>query len=504
MEMLMNKEEMLKKYNDWKFRCSAYEMALSIIGIDKLTVAPPDGSAYRDERTAYLAGELFSIRTDPEIAEILKVLKNDETIDPDIRKEAELNFKSVSDILCIPKEEYVAFRHLSDQAYDAWYEAKTKSDYSIFEPYLKKIIEARKKMYGYRDSALPLYDRMLDDYEPGMTTEKYDEFFGKLKERLVPLIRKVTAAEQVDESFAFRSYPTGLQKAWTEKQLLPYLGFTKNWGYQNETEHPFTSWTCQNDCRTTTKYLENNVMSSIFSTIHETGHAWYEHNISPKYDGSILSSGVSSGMHESQSRFCENYLGRSLPFWEANYESLQKQFPEQLGDVTVEQFVNACNASEPSFVRTEADELTYPLHILIRYEIEKGLFSGEISVEGLDQTWNEMYKKFLGVDVPDAAKGILQDVHWSSGDFGYFPTYALGSAFGAQFYRQMRKEMDVDEALRSGNYLACISWLKEHIHQYGCRYNADEIMRMATGEPFDPEYYIEYLEEKYTKLYHLD
>ena len=342
----MTFQDTLKTYEDWKFRLSAYDMALSIINIDKLTVAPPAGTSFRDERTAFLAGELFSIQTDPKILPVLAELKNSEDADSDLRKEAETYEKEINKILSIPKEEYVAFEQALSASYDAWLKAKTTEDYSVFAPHLKGMIEWRKKLYGYRNSSIPLYDQMLDEYEPGTNREFYDRFFRRLKERLVPLIRRVVNA--------------------------------------NETEHPFTAWTCENDCRTTTKYVEDNLAAAIFSTVHEVGHAWYEHNINPKYDGTILSYGVSSGMHESQSRFCENYLGRSRAFWEANYNSLQTRFPNELSDVTLDQFVRAVNASKPSLVRTEADELTYPLHIMIRYEIEKGLFDGSINPEDLE------------------------------------------------------------------------------------------------------------------------
>lgn len=500
----MNFTEALKAYNDWKFRLSAYEMALSIISIDKMTVAPPAGAAYRDERSAFLAGESFSIETDPNIIPILRQISESDEADPDLKKEASVYLREVMKIVSIPKEEYVAFDRDANASYDAWLEAKEKADYGIFEPHLKKMIEWKKKLYGYRDSDLPLYDQMLDDFEPGMNQSAYDRFFDILKAKLLPLIQDISQAEPIDESVLSRICPVDEQKRWTTEVLLPYLHFDPSWGYQNETEHPFTSWTCENDCRTTTKYLADNFTSSIFSTIHETGHAWYEHNIDPKYDGAILSTGVSSGMHESQSRFCENYLGRSRPFWTANYPSLQKAFPSQLGDVSLDVFMRAINASKPSLVRTEADELTYPIHILIRYEIEKGLFSGTISTEGLDRTWSGLYKEYLGVAPGNAAEGILQDVHWSSGDFGYFPTYALGSAFAAQFYHAMRRDIDVDGALESGRYIDLMHWLKEHIQKYGARYSADEIMKMATGEPFNPEYYTDYLTRKYRALYHLD
>lgn len=498
----MNLDTLLTKYRDWLFRASAYRMALSIIGIDKMTVAPSGGASYRDERTAYLAGELFSIETDPEMAEVLKELMNHPEADEDDRRAAALYYRDMMKTVCIPKEEYTEFRRLQDASYDAWLQAKRQNDYSVFEPYLKKVIETQKKFYGYRDSSLPLYDRMLDDFEPGMNTEKYDAFFGALKKRLLPLIQKVKNAPQIDNSFLFEEYDIEGQKKYTA-HILKYLHFDPEWGYQNETEHPFTSWTCENDCRTTTKYVINNVASAVLSTVHEVGHATYEHNVDPKYDGMILSEGISSGMHESQSRLMENYLGRSRAFWQYNYPYLQKQFPSQLSGIDGETFWRALSVSSPGLIRTEADELTYPVHIMIRYEIEKGLFDGSISTQGLDETWNDLYEKYLGVRAQKASEGILQDVHWSDGSFGYFPTYALGSAFSAQFVHRMRQEIDVDQALAEGRMDICIAWLKEHIHRWGCRYDAAEVMRLAAGSSFDVNYYLDYLEKKYTELYGL-
>ncbi len=497
----MTKEELLKKYEEWVLKMSAYQMALAIIGVDKQTVAPKAGNEYRDLRTSILAGEAFSIQTDPEMKEVLEALLK-EDLDGDTRRAVELYYKEMMHVVSIPKDFFVEHSNLVNESYNAWLEAKTKDDYSIFAPYLAKVIEDSKKIYGYRNSTETLYNQMLDDFEPGMNEEKYDAFFAKVKERLVPLIQKVVNAKQIDTAFLYQNYPVEEQKK-ASKEILKYLHFDEDWGYQNETEHPFTSWTCENDCRTTTKYLPNNLPSAILSTVHEVGHATYEHDIDPKYDGMILSNGVSSGMHESQSRLFENYLGRTLSFWKANYPILQKYFPKQLEGITVEQYVDAINASTPSLIRTEADELTYPMHILIRYEIEKGLFNGTIPVEKLNETWNKMYKEYLGVDVPNDRDGILQDVHWSDGSFGYFPTYALGSAFSAQFMKAMRKDIDVDELLENNKFDEIIAWLKEHIHQYGCRYTAEEIMLKATGEPFNPDYYLDYLEEKYTKLYNL-
>lgn len=476
-------------------------MALAIIGIDKMTVAPLAGSAYRDERTAILAGELFSIETDPKMYELLKEMRND-PLEPAMAKAVSLYIREMEKILLVPKEEYVAFQHLKDESYNAWLEAKQKKDYTVYEPYLKRIIEGTKKLYACRNLQISLYNQMLDDYEPGMTMETYDRFFEQVKERLVPLIREIKTRPQIKKDFLFGNYPVALQKEYMDG-ILNYLRFDSSWGYQNETEHPFTSWTSENDCRTTTKYLPNQVVSAILSTVHEVGHATYEHDIDPQYDGMILSEGVSSGMHESQSRLFENYLGRTLAFWQYNYPPLQKKFPELLEHVSVEQFVNAMNASEPSLIRTEADELTYPIHILIRYEMEKGIFEGSLSPDHLEEEWNRLYKAYLGVDVPSPDRGILQDVHWSDGSFGYFPTYALGSAFAAQFMHTMRKQIPVDEYLAHDEFDKIVAWLKENIHQYGCRYEANEILAFCTGEPFNPDYYFDYLEEKYRSLYHI-
>lgn len=498
----MMREEMIEAYRSWVFRMSAYQMAIALIDIDRATAAPSDGAAYRDEREAYLAGELYSIMMDEKMKETVDTLKDDPDIDPVIAKGCALYSEKLSKMMSFPKDMFVDQNILFNKAYDAWLSAKKANDYSIFEPYLKKIIESRRQEYAMRDSDLPIYDQMLDDYEPGMRCEDYDAFFSEVKRRLVPLIEKIKEAKQIDTSFLHQEYPIEGQKKFME-YLLSYLHFDPSWGYQNETEHPFTSWTCSSDCRTTTKYVINDVSSAILSTIHEAGHAWYQHNINPDYDGTILSEGVSCGMHESQSRLLENHLGRSYSFWKANYPVLQDIFPSQLGHISLEQFVSAINASQPSLIRTEADELTYPLHIAIRYEIEKGLFDGTISVSGLDETWNAMYEKYLGVRADQAGQGILQDVHWSSGSFGYFPTYALGSAFAAQFVHTMEKQIPVNQLLEENRFDEIEAWLKDNIHQYGCFLDPKQVMVHATNEPFNVNYYLDYLCDKYTKLYDL-
>ena len=497
----MTVEEKMKKYKDWIFKMSAYQMALSVINFDKMTVAPAGGNDYRDERTSFLAGELFSISTDEEMIGILKDLK-DCDIDPDEKKAIELQYEDIVKSARVPKDFYIEYQNLVASSHNYWLKAKKADDYSIFEPYLKKVIEKTKKMYEYIDPDKDCYDQMLDRYEPGMNKEKYDVFFDALKAEIPDLIKRVGEAEAIDDSFLYIDYDIEGQKKFME-HLLKYLHFDPEWSYQGETEHPFTDWICENDCRTTTKYLPDNAISAILSTVHECGHAWYAHNVDDKYDGTVLLSNISFGMHESQSRLCENYLGRTEAFWEYNYPILKETFPTQLGNVSFEQFMNAINVAKPSLVRTEADELTYPLHILIRYEIEKGLFEGTIQTEGLDKTWNSMYKKYLGIDVTSDREGILQDDHWADGAIGYFPTYALGTAFAAQFMHKMREDIDVDDLLKNNHYDKIMDWLRENIHKYGCRYDAKEVMEKATGEDFDPKYYIDYLKNKYERVYNL-
>lgn len=491
----MTVDEMLKKYEEWTFKKSAYMMALSIINFDKMTVAPAGGNEYRDERTAFLSGELFSISTDDEMIEILSKLK-DADIDSDIKKSIQMEYKDIVEAARVPKDFYIDYQNLVSTSHNYWLKAKQEDDYSIFEPYLKQVIEKTKQMYLYMDPETDPYDKMLDRYEPGMNKAKYDEFFGALKESVPALIRKVVERQNADDSFLYIDYDIEGQKKFME-HLLKYLHFDPEWSYQGETEHPFTDWVCENDCRTTTKYLPNNAISAILSTVHECGHAWYAHNVDDKYDGTALLSNISFGMHESQSRLCENYLARTESFWKANYPVLKETFPEQLGEVSLDEFVAAINVARPSLVRTESDELTYPMHILIRYEIEKGLFDGTISTEALNETWNAMYEKYLGVKVTSDREGILQDDHWADGAIGYFPTYALGTAFAAQFMHQMRKDIDVDSLLENSHYDEIMKWLRENIHRYGCRYKAEEVLEKCTGEKFNPEYYIKYLEEKF-------
>lgn len=497
----MTKEEKLLQLKQWEDKVNAYGMALTMIGLDANNNPPTDGGSYRNEKRAILAGEAFKLENDPSIYELLKDLEKEE-LDRDEKRIVELYVKEFEKTRSVPQEEFVEYQKCLGASEQAWLKYKLEDNYEGYEPYLKELIEKHKKLISYQNSPLSLYNRMLDDHQNGWNEEKYDAFFNKVKERIIPLIKEIVQAKQIDQSFLFKTYPAKAQREFMP-EILSYIAFTPNWGKLGESEHPLTTSINKNDIRFTTKYRENNIAMAILSSIHEVGHAYYGHQVSDRYDGTIISHTINAGIHESQSRLCENHLGRSLPFWKVNYPKLQKAFPTQLEGVTTEDFYRAINASEPSLIRTDADELTYPLHIIIRYEIEKGLFNGSIPTENLNKVWNEKYEEYLGVKVPNDKDGILQDMHWPYAYFGYFPTYALGSAYAAQFYHKMKEEIDVDQLLLDSQYPVIMEWLKTHVHQYANRYSPDEVLEKATGETFQVNYYLDYLEEKYRRLYNL-
>ncbi len=320
---------------------------------------------------------------------------------------------------------------LTNEASDIWHKAKEESNFELFRPVLEKLVSFNQKFAGYYDASKKPYDALLNEYERGVDMEYLDHFFAVVREKLVPLIHAIGEAPQIDDSFLHRHYPAEAQRRFSD-YLMEVLGLDRGHCTIGETEHPFTLEFNNKDVRITTNYKEDNVVDSMFSVIHEGGHAKYELGIRDDLQYTCLAGGVSMGVHESQSRFYENIIGRSYPFIQAIFPNMQEFFPEQLGDVTAEQMYRAVNRVEPSLIRTEADELTYCLHVMIRYEIEKMLIGGTLEVKDVPEVWNRMYREYLGVDVPDDRRGCLQDSHWSGGSFGYFPSYALGSAYGAR------------------------------------------------------------------------
>mgnify|MGYP001042177947 CR=1 FL=1 len=498
----MSIKEQMKRYNEIQQLLAAYNLCISTVYFDKLTIAPKSGVSETNKSLGMISTEYFKIVTGEEYVGIVSNLyKNRDKLNDINNRKITLAYKNIEDLKNIPEKEYTEYQILCGNSEAAWEKAKEEHDYSIFEPYLLKVIEYQKKFCNYRNPDKSAYELLLDDYEEGMTIDKYDEFFTLVKNELVPLIKKINLkSEMVDDSIITGKFSVKKQER-VMKFLKRYLGFNDSWGYMGVSAHPFTSGLSNNDVRITTAYDENNISSSIFSVIHETGHATLEHQVAKKFDGTIIKSSLTSAIHESQSRLFENNLGRSKEFWVSNYPKLQRIFKKEFENVTLDEFIRAINSSKPSFVRTESDELTYSIHILIRYEIEKGIFDGTIDVNNLKEVWNQKYYQHLGVKVEDDSLGILQDIHWSDGSFGYFPTYSLGSAYAAQIENTMRKELDVDYLLSNNQMRVINKWLKGNLHQYGALYSPNKLLLKVTGEEFNPKYYIKYLKEKYSKLY---
>lgn len=466
--------------------------------------APEEAADYTAKLVGILAGESFALCTSDETVKLLKDClehPSDDEVETAIVKRL---WEDYEKICHIPKEEYIAYQELVSKGMNRWERAKDEKDFSLFSPVLKELVEMSKKINGYRPrkEGLTLYDMMLDEYEKGFTTKELDRFFGELKDELLPIVKKVSEKQDIVRTdFLTRNCSIDEQKHFNYV-LAEYLGFDHTRGVIAESAHPFTTSLHNRDVRITTHYYEDMITSAIFSTIHETGHAIFEQNNSDRITMTPLAGG-SCAVHESQSRMFENMIGRSEAFWEPIYPKFQEIFEEQFGDVTLEEFVRAVNAAKPSLIRTESDELTYCFHIMIRYELERELFDGDLSVDDLPKLWNQKYREYLGVEPENDAEGVLQDVHWSGGMFGYFPSYALGNAIAAQIYHSMEKKVDIDKALRSGDLEAILAYLREHIHQYGAMRETKRLLLDATGEEFNPSYYIQYLKDKYIKLYEL-
>ena len=496
----MNKKEALKVFKNYQERINAYQIILSTAYYDKDTIAPKKGNKERFKALSTVYGDAFEIETNPEYLEAVKTLK-DFDLGEEKNREIYLVNKSLENIIKFTKQEAMEYDMACMESTAAWENAKHLSDYSIFEPHLLKLIEMSKQRAKKRNPDIDPYDLYLDDYEEGMTKKKYDEFFSLIKTELLPLIKEVNDnQDKIDDSFLYKYYPQDKQEIFM-KELIKFLGFDSSWGYMGVSEHPFTNGFSENDVRITTSYNEYNITSCIFSIIHEVGHAFYEHQVDHKYQETMIKRMISSGMHESQSRFFENYLGRRKSFWTTLYPKLQEIFPENLKDVSLDEWIKAINVSKSSLIRCDADELTYPIHILIRYEIEKDIFEGKADLKNLNKVWNKKYKEYLGIDVLKDKDGILQDIHWSDASFGYFPTYALGSAIGAQILHTLAKDMDFDSQLEKGNFKAVTNYLKKNIQRFGALYDYNTILKMATKETFKPKYYISYLKKKYKSLY---
>jgi carboxypeptidase Taq len=491
-----------KEYQAYLEKVASYGLALNTLYWDQVTIAPKKGQAYRNKMISILSGELFDYQISEEVITLLEAVKQDPEADEITVIEVKQILKELNHIRYIPKREYIAFTQLLGDSEIAWERAKETNDWQLFKPFLSQVIQQTKQNISYRKSDLPVYQQLLDDFEPGMSIEAYDKFFALVKKELVPLIHKINAKEIARPSLLDIFVPISKQREVID-MLAEALHYSKDSGYIGTAVHPFSSSFTANDNRVTVSYDEHAFISSIFSLIHEIGHATYNGQVNPEFEGRFIANSMSYGLHESQSRMYENMLGRSKEFWKPLYPRIVKIIDE-LAEYTLDEFIFAINYVSNTLIRTEADEVTYPLHVLIRYEIEKALFSDQLTVDDLPEVWNQKMKEYLDVIPPNDTLGVLQDVHWSGGSFGYFPTYALGSAYSAQFYHKMSESLNIDKTLASNRFDLINDYLKTTIHQYGGLYNAPELFEKVCHAPFNPTFYIDYLVHKYSTLYNLD
>ena len=476
----------------------------SILSWDQQVNMPPAGAEARGQQLATLGKIAQEKFTSDEVGRLLEDLKKEYT-DPETDEGAliRVTARTYEKAKSVPAEFIAEQAIAATKGVEAWVEAKAKSDFSIFRPHLEKNVELVKKYVSFFPPADHPYDTLLDDYEPGMKTAEVHEIFGNLRPKQVALIKAISEAKQIKSEFLNKAYNE--KKVWDfSEKIITKFGYDFNRGRQDKAPHPFETTFNVNDVRITNRFEKNAPLATLFSAMHECGHALYELGSNPAYERTPLSGGTSLAVHESQSRMWENLVGRSFPFWEHFYPELKKTFSSQLDGVSLKNFYRAINKVEPSFIRVNADEATYNLHIMLRLEIEIGLVDGSIEVKDLPEIWNAKMRDYLGITPPNDAEGVLQDIHWSYGSIGYFSTYALGNIVSAQLWEQINKEIkDLDEQIRKGQFGELREWLRTKIHVHSHKYDPQDIVKKVTGSTIDSAAYVRYLTKKYSEVYGL-
>ncbi|RNB85131.1 carboxypeptidase M32 [Brevibacillus fluminis] len=505
--MSTTQETLVKSFREYVNKLVTYSQAIAVLSWDLRTKAPRKGTEARSNVIGMLSGEHFKLATSPQMEEYLLALEEPavfSTLDPILAKTVQECRKEFDRSKKLPADRYQEYVVLTATSGSVWEEARPKNDFAAFRPYLEKIVAFQQEFIGYWGYNGHKYNALLDMYEPGMTVGQLDPMFATLRAKTVDLVAAIAASpNQPDTSFLTKHYEPSEQEKFN-RFIVEQIGYDFAAGRLDVSAHPFCTTFAPTDVRITTRFIPNDLRTALFGSIHETGHAIYEQNISMDLFGTPLCDGTSMGIHESQSRYWENMVGRSLPFWNHFYGDLTKQFPTQLEGVNVERFYRAVNQVTPSLIRIEADEVTYNLHIMIRYELEKGLIEGSLAVEDLPHLWNEKMQEYLGVTPDSDANGCMQDVHWSEGLFGYFPTYSLGNVYAAQITNTLKKEIsNYDELIASGQFAPIRSWLKEKIHRHGKMKSPNELLQDITGELTNANYLVDYLESKYKTIYQL-
>lgn len=490
-------------YQELTQKAADLQYAAAVLGWDQEVYMPSKGYAYRGRQLATLASQAHEIVTNEKYGMLLHDLNNADTLTDVQQTNVRMSLEDYEKNSKLSGEFIEALTIQTSASYNAWIQARNENNYSIYAPHLGKMIVLKReqaKLYGY--SAHP-YDALLDDYEKGATVTMLDNVFATVREQIPPLLQKIKNAPQVSNDFFHQHYPR--QQQWDFSiDVLRKMGFDLDAGRQDISEHPFTTSFAPEDVRITTRVDEENYASLLWSSIHEGGHALYEQGLPSAEYGMPLGAAASLSIHESQSRLWENCVGRSYSFWQYFYPHLQQYFPNQLQNISVKDFYKGINKVQPSLVRTEADELTYHFHVMIRYEIEKALIEGVLDPAEVRDAWNKGYEKYLGMMPPDDKTGVLQDVHWSHGSFGYFPTYSLGSFYAAQFFQQALNDVpELAGDIQQGNYENLLQWLRKHVHQYGRRFRSEELCNKITGKGLDMNIFMRYASSKYTEVYDL-
>jgi len=479
-------------------------MAASLLGWDQQTYMPTNGAEERSEQMATLSKLTHIKATSDEFRKMLdELVIESKGMDPDsddacLIRRSKIDFDKATRI---PTEKVAEFARITTIAQEKWVQARSTNDFSLFRPHLERIVELRREYADYFKPYDHVYDPLLDDFEPGLKTAEVQEIFSRLRPQQVEIIRAIGSRPQVQDDFLHLKYED--KKQWDfGVDVITRFGYDWTSGRQDRSAHPFTISFGIGDVRITTRIIEDLMTSAIFSTMHEAGHGMYQQGLAPSLSRTILANGASMALHESQSRMWENLVGRSRAFWRFFYPKLQSTFPTQLGNVSLEQFYKAINKVEPSYIRTEADEATYNLHVMLRLELEIALMEGSIKVAELPEAWNSRMQEYLGVTPRNDSEGVLQDVHWSGGMIGYFPTYALGNLVSVQLWDVINRDIpDLESQIEHGEFGMLLGWLREKVHRHGQKFDPQDLVKRVTGSKIDPQPYVRYLTNKYSDIY---
>lgn len=491
------------KYKELLRKIADVQYASAVLNWDQETYMPPKGAEFRAQQLSTLAGIAHELSTTEELGELLEHLKKDDSLTEKEKRNIKESLKKYKDNKKYTTEFVQQLSKTISEAFQSWQKAKSENNFSIFAPFLEKLVKLKREECCILGFQTHPYDALLDQYEPEAKTADLEVLFADVRSQLVDFVKQIAAKPQNQESFMFAHY--NIQKQWDfGMKLLKQMGYDFDAGRQDISSHPFTTNFSSEDVRVTTRINENDLSEMIWSCIHEGGHALYEQGLPVSEYGLPSGEYVSLGIHESQSRLWENNVGRGLSYWKGNYKKLNETFPENLKNVSVNDFYKAMNIVKPSLIRTSADELTYHFHVLIRFEIEKALIEGTLEVKDLPGYWNKKYKEYLGIEVPSDAQGVLQDIHWSHGSFGYFPTYSLGSFYAAQFYAHAKKDIaNLESEIENGNMSPLLDWLRLKVHKFGKYNTAKDLCIIITGEKLNFKYFMDYAKIKYSKLYDL-